>query len=163
MLRITVAAILLALAFVSAPVSYAVDDPVIDVPNDDAEMNAAMAKARKTLPEFWRQFDKPGEGINGFCLKVRISSGKNSEHFWLRDIRREGKKYSGIIDNDPAIVKTVKIGDRYTFTDEQISDWSFMRNGKIVGNQTARVLVKRLPPDQAEIYKNMLEPEADAK
>ena len=35
------------------------EDQVVDVPRDDAQMNAAMDKARAALPEFWARFADP--------------------------------------------------------------------------------------------------------
>ncbi len=35
------------------------EDGIITVSSEDAEMNAAIAKARETLPQFWRVFEKP--------------------------------------------------------------------------------------------------------
>jgi uncharacterized protein YegJ (DUF2314 family) len=54
-------------------------------------------------------------------------------------------------------VKTVKLGQRYEFTAETISDWTFKRNGKLVGNETMRVLLPRMPEEQAAVYRQMYE------
>ena len=53
------------------------EDKVISVAPDDAEMNAAIAKARETLPEFWQVFDKPEHGEKGFALKVRTKEKRS--------------------------------------------------------------------------------------
>ena len=147
----------------ASPGAWAAEDKVIGVSPDDAEMNAAIAKARASLGEFWREFASPGKGVDEFCLKVRISDGRNTEHFWLREIKRNGAKISGVIDNDPTDVKTVKLGQRYEFTEADISDWSFQRNGKIVGNETMRPLLAKMPPDEAQYYRDMLETPPPAK
>ena len=36
-------------------------------------MNAAIAKARETLPHFWQVFEKHGRGESDFALKVKIT------------------------------------------------------------------------------------------
>ena len=51
----------------------------------------------------------------------------------LVEIQRAGGRYSGIINNEPVYAKQVKAGQRYEFGDAEISDWLFMRNGKMVG------------------------------
>jgi uncharacterized protein YegJ (DUF2314 family) len=119
-------------------------------------MKAAIATARNTLTEFWRAFEHP-DGAKGFALKVRISDKGKTEHFWLTKIQRKGDKISGLISNDPNSVKIVKPGQRYEFTEADISDWMFLRNGKIVGNATIRPLLKRMAPEEAEHYRRMLE------
>ena len=130
---------------------------VINVPDDDAEMTAAIASARASLPSFWDEMAKPKAGEDSFALKVRITDAGKSEHFWIVDVAREGPKLSGRINNDPEIVGNVAMGQRYEFSEADITDWMFMRNGKIVGNATMRPLLKRMPPEQAETYRNLLE------
>lgn len=133
-------------------------DKVINVPNEDTDMAAAIAKARASLAEFWKAKDAPKDGEEGFALKVRIPYGEGSgEHFWLLDIERAGDKYSGIISNDPNNATHVVKGQRYEFVETDISDWMFMRNGKMVGNETMRPLLTRMPKEQADQYRAMYE------
>jgi uncharacterized protein YegJ (DUF2314 family) len=132
-------------------------DDVVSVPNDDAEMATAIAKARKSIDTFWAALSAPKPDEDGFALKVRIEANGQSEHFWLIDVERKGTGYAGTINNEPEMVDTVTNGQRYEFTDEQISDWMFMRNGKMVGNETMRPLLKHMPEQEAATYRNMLE------
>ena len=133
------------------------EDKVIGVESHDTEMSAAIAIARNTLAEFWRAFEHPPDGVDGFALKVRISDKGKTEHFWVTEIQRKGDKISGLISNDPNSVMIVKLGQRYEFTEAAITDWMFRRNGKFVGNATLRPLLKRMQPEQAEHYRKMLE------
>jgi uncharacterized protein YegJ (DUF2314 family) len=132
-------------------------DTLITVPNEDPEMAAAIAKARVGLPAFWKSLEHPGPGEERFALKVAIKDGADVEHFWLVDVAREGDKISGMINNEPGIVSNVENGERYEFTEAEISDWLFMRNGKMVGNETMRPLLKRMPKATAEEYRAMYE------
>lgn len=133
-------------------------DKTITVDTADAEMNSAIAKARASLTEFWQHFESPGPGEEGFSLKVRIPyGGNNVEHFWLGDIARKNDRLSGVINNDPNHALQVQRGQRYEFTQADISDWLFMRNGKMVGNQTMRPLLSRMPKEQADQYRELLE------
>lgn len=133
-------------------------DEVIQIPTGDAEMTAAIAKARASLPEFWSKFrDKPTD-VDGFAIKVRIPYGANrAEHFWLTDIVTDGTKHSGIISNDPNNATHVTKGQRYEFSDAEITDWLFKRNGKMVGNETMRPLLRHMPPARAEKLRAMYE------
>lgn len=129
-------------------------DKVITLRDDDAEMNAAIAKARSTLHIFWREREAPTPGTESFALKVAIPYAANRrEHFWVTDIDRHGDRISGIISNDPNNATQVKKGERYAFTEDDISDWLIRRNGgKMVGNETLRPLLKRMPKEQADFY-----------
>jgi uncharacterized protein YegJ (DUF2314 family) len=139
------------------PMAAVAQSNMMMVPNGDPEMAAAIAKARAGLAVFWKALAQPGAGEEGFALKVAIKDGKDVEHFWLLDIARDGDKLSGTINNEPEIVGNVSNGERYQFTDADISDWLYMRNGKMVGNETMRPLLKRMPKSQAEQYRAMYE------
>jgi len=132
-------------------------DRVINVEDDDKEMAAAMAKARTGLPAFWETFGNPTKGEEKFALKVRITDDKGAEHFWVNEIERKDGKVFGTINNDPDIVKNVRLGQRIKISEPDISDWLYMRKGKMIGNYTLRVLFKQMPAKEVEFYKKMLE------
>lgn len=134
-----------------------VKQTVVSVLSEDKEMNAAIKKARTSLDVFWKSYETPGPGEADFVLKVAISGNGSTEHFWLTRIQRDGENLSGLISNQPQSVKTVKIGQRFSFTTDMISDWTFKRNGKLVGNETMRVLLPRMPEEQAAVYRQMYE------
>ena len=132
------------------------DDTAIKVSSGDAEMNLAISKARQSLPEFWRAFESPNEGESDFCLKVRIEDSNGAEHFWAINIQRENEKILGEIGNDANIVKSVKLGDQVMIEESDISDWLYMRNGKMVGNFTVRPLIKSMPVEEAQHIRSLL-------
>jgi uncharacterized protein YegJ (DUF2314 family) len=129
---------------------------VVRVADDDPEMIAAIAKARSTLPQFWQTFDKRDRGESGFALKVNITDKYGAEHFWLTDIERSGGQIHGTVNNDPDMVKSVKIGERLPIPEADISDWLYMRDGKMVGNQTLKALFKTMSATEVKHYKEMM-------
>jgi uncharacterized protein YegJ (DUF2314 family) len=131
-------------------------DGIINVERDDPEMTAAIAKARATLPQFWRVFDHPDHGERNFALKVAIRDGKQTEHFWANDLVRTNGHTMGTINNDPNLVKNVKLGERIVIPEADISDWTYARDGKMIGNYTLRALFKKMSPDEVEAYKRMM-------
>ena len=154
-LRLLGLAAMTALAIPAA--SVAQDSSYIKVPNADPEMEAAKAQARATLGHFWDKFTNPGPGESGFAFKVALPYGSNStEHIWTKDIERRDGKITAVINNVPRDVKTVRLGQRIEVADAQISDWFYLRDGKMVGNYTMRPLLKRMPPQDAARYRAML-------
>jgi uncharacterized protein YegJ (DUF2314 family) len=131
-------------------------DKVINVEGDDPEMAAAIATARDTLPHFWQVYDKPARGETNFALKVKITDKRGTEHFWATDIERRDGKILGTINNDPNIVKTVKLGDRIEIPEADISDWMYMRDRKMIGNHTIKPLFKQMPADEVKQLKAMM-------
>lgn len=131
-------------------------DKAVSVAKDDPQMLAAIAKARETLPQFWTVFDKRERGESGFSLKVKITDKSGSEHFWATDLERRDGKIMGTINNDPNIVSTVKLGDRIVIPGSDISDWLYMRDGKMVGNETLKPLLKAMPASEVARAKALM-------
>ena len=131
-------------------------DGVINIADDDPEMLAAIAKARDSLPQFWQVFEKRERGETDFALKVKITDKHGTEHFWLTDIERSNGQLHGIINNDPDTVQNVKLGERILIPEADVSDWLYMRDGKMVGNHTLRVLFKSMPAAEVQRYKQIM-------
>ena len=133
--------------------------PVIDLGSGDAEMNAAIAKARGTLPTFWVSYDAPKPSETGHSLKVRFPKPRSGgEHIWMADVKKTADgRYSGRFANAPRDLPGKKAGDVAEFREADISDWMFTRNGKIVGGETIRPLLKSLPKADAEALRARME------
>ncbi len=119
-------------------------------------MNAAIAKARSTFDTFVTALRAPKKSQSRFSVKIRISNGDGSEHFWLSDVRYDGSVISGKIDNEPETVSTVKLGQAVSARPAEISDWMYVDRGKLVGGYTLRALRDRLSPsDRAEFDRSL--------
>ena len=147
----------LLLPFLSSCSDNGDKDKVLSVAEDDPDMTAAISKSRSLLPQFWQVFYNREHGETDFSLKVKITDKGKAEHFWAVNVERKKGKIFGTINNDPEIVHNVKIGDRIPIPDDDISDWLYMQNGKMVGNYTLRVLFKQMPANGVEKYKAMLD------
>ncbi len=119
-------------------------------------MASAIKNARRTLPHFWATFAESKKGESDFCPKVRLEDEHGIEHFWCGDIERKGASITGIVNNDPNVVQSVKIGQRIPIKDEQISDWLYMRDGKMIGNYTLRASMPSLTPEQLDQLSKLL-------
>jgi uncharacterized protein YegJ (DUF2314 family) len=125
---------------------------------NDPAMAAAIAKARASIQTFWDNLENPKSGVDGFAIKVGLPTRSGElEHIWVGNIKRQGELIIGLLDNDPRDLEGLKAGSSVTFKSEQISDWLFIRKGKMVGNETARVLIATLPPAEAAKLRAMFE------
>jgi uncharacterized protein YegJ (DUF2314 family) len=133
--------------------------PVINVPSGSPEMSAAIAKARATLPTFWASFEAPKPSETGHSLKVRFPNAHdNGEHIWIADVKKLADgRYSGRFANAPRYLPGKHEGDPTEFKDADISDWMFMRNGKIVGGETIKPLLKSMPKADADALRARME------
>jgi len=141
----------------TSPIMTRADDTVIRLKNNDAEMETAKAKARSTLSHFWAKLQAPAANEERFSLKVEMPySPTNSEHLWVTDVERKSGKIQATVNNEPKYVQYVRFGQRIEFEEDQISDWTYRRDGKIVGNYTMRPLLARMPSAEAARYRMML-------
>jgi uncharacterized protein YegJ (DUF2314 family) len=159
---VVAAAVAAALAVLGSPTgSVRAEDrsPVIDLSSGNAEMNAAIAKGRATLPTFWASYEAPKPSETGHSLKVRFPNPRNNgEHIWMADVKKTADgRYSGRFANAPRDLLGKKAGEVALFNEADISDWMFMRYGKIVGGETIRPLLKSLPKADADALRARLE------
>jgi len=118
------------------------NDEAIAISAEDPEMMVAISQARATLPDFWNIFKSPSKGESDFALKVRIEDANGAEHIWVTEIQRENEKIVGVISNVPNVVETVSFGERVEVPERNVSDWLYVRDGSMVGNFTARPLLR---------------------
>ncbi|RSZ24073.1 DUF2314 domain-containing protein [Variovorax beijingensis] len=142
------------LIFVAAANAQTRDhNEIVRVPNEDPEMATAIAKARATLDDFLVLWRAQPSGASDYKLKVRISDGENSEHFWVQPFRPLNSGFEGILANEPKLVKNVRGGQRITFQRGDITDWGYVRGGKQIGSFTVCALFRRAPKEQVEYYR----------
>ena len=158
-LKIVVLIALTLVAVVGVPAPRANAETVIDVPNGDPEMAAATAKARASLPVFWASYEAPKPAEAGHSLKVRFPyPPNNGEHIWIAEVKKlPDGRYSGRFANAPVHLPGRHIGDLVAFGEADISDWMFMRNGKIVGGETIKPLLKSMTKADADALRARME------
>ncbi|QQO10432.1 DUF2314 domain-containing protein [Breznakiella homolactica] len=125
-------------------------DPVVSAEQIDSELVSIREAAREGLPEFIRQLQAPEKDEYNFQVKYPFETdpGGNflSEHIWLRDISFENNKFSGVVSNVPLYISGLSIGDRVPFYIDDISDWMYMKDGKIRGGLSIKYLLEKTPP-----------------
>lgn len=118
-------------------------DPVITVSADDPEMLAAVQTARDRWPEFVEAFENREEGQH-FAMKARFEENEFVEFMWVTVTAIEGDLVLGVLDSDPADVRSLRCGDRVRVTLENLNDWMYVGDGEQpVGGFTIAVLTKR--------------------
>jgi uncharacterized protein YegJ (DUF2314 family) len=136
-------------------------DTTVTVHSGNDDLAAAISKARSELPAVLQRFIAGELPDAGFTVKVPIKDGESTEHFWLSDTTYADGQFSGVIDADPQSVTTVRRGDRWTASVEDVNDWMYIANQKMHGNYTLRALLPKMPPHEAAKYRAALSDEAD--
>ena len=129
-------------------------------PQNEA-INAAIEKAKSTLPVFFARLANPQPGDSGFLVKIRYDKKSTSggEHIWAKDVVKSGNTVSATIDNEPKDIADLVRGQRVTVPITQLTDWLYERRGKYHGAYTVRALVPFMTKEQAADMRKRLAPE----
>ena len=120
---------------------------------DEAEMTAATQRALSEVDTFIDDL-KSGQSED-YAVKAPVEDGGEVEHFWITDITFANGKFSGTIGNEPGVVSNVTLGQSYSLGKNEISDWMFMRDGKMHGNYTMRPLLATMPKEEADMFREI--------
>ena len=133
--------------------------PIVKTTSADVDMNAAIARARDTLPTFWASYDAPKPSETGHGLKVRFAVGPDRfEHIWMSDVEKlPGGNFSGRFANQPSDLPDKNEGDQVEFKQADITDWLFIRNEKVVGGETIKLLLKSMSSEEADAMRAQME------
>lgn len=110
----------------------------------------AVARARKTLPEFMERWQANEPQDTGYALKVAIGDQNGIEHLWVSQLQRRDGRIYGLIDTKPLRVRSLAAGQRIEVRADSIIDWMYFRRGRIVGNHTGRAMLPYMQPAEAE-------------
>lgn len=139
---------LLSRAAAQAPSSGAgnrADSPAyVHVHDSDKAMDQAVREAQRTLGTFMAALASPKPGRTGFAVKKRCIEGNSCEHIWLADVRFDGRVLRGKVDNNPVDTKSLRLGQKVTVRPEELSDWMYVENGRLVGGYTVRAYYRTL-------------------
>jgi uncharacterized protein YegJ (DUF2314 family) len=127
-------------------------EPVYDVSRDDAEMNAAKARAIASLPEFYRHLASPEADESDFMIKFDVVPGDGVEYVWAAALDRSAEPMTGVLINQP-LHSDQQLGQRVPIAEADIVDWAYRRGRVMQGAYTHRVLLDRMPPEEAAAYR----------
>lgn len=122
---------------------------VYDVPQDDAAMASAIARARQTLPVFHRYLEQAADGEADAKLKAEFEQDGVVEHMWIGDVSFDGRVYRGILESRPMDLTHVEQGDPVVIAPEHVTDWMVLvEDDVMLGNFTTMELRRRMSPKE---------------
>jgi uncharacterized protein YegJ (DUF2314 family) len=132
------------------------DDDVMTVESSDDAINAAIERARSTFDTFTRELTNADADPGMFAVKIEFKTDSGapfeSEHIWLNDVSVDGDTISGTIGNVPDYVSALKEGEAATASVKDLSDWYFIKDGKMHGGYTIRVFRDRMTQEEREAF-----------
>ncbi len=124
----------------------------ISVASDDPVMLAIIEDARASVSEFLSRQSRPADDESGFQVKYPFEtdpgSDVNYEHIWLDNVILEDGEYFGTIANDPEYISDLAYGDVVMIDIDSISDWMYVKAGKIIGGKSIKYLIEKIPEDE---------------
>jgi uncharacterized protein YegJ (DUF2314 family) len=137
------------------------ESTVITAPAD-REILRIADEARAGLPVFFRQLSRPEAGESNFSVKYPFFADEGgdvgTEHIWLTGIYSKNGRYYGKLAGVPVHLSGLKKGATVTFTADDITDWMYVKDGKIVGGFSIKYLLEQIPEDKrSEVQDKLLE------
>ena len=130
------------------------DAVMYNVDENDKQMDQATVRARRNVGRFIAALQHPAANQRDFQVKKLFVKDGKAEHIWLADVKFNGNRIVGNVDNRPMFIKDLKVGTRVSVNPDEVIDWSYVEDGHLVGGYTIRVLYKELTPaEQAEFEK----------
>lgn len=119
---------------------------VVSFEVDDAGIEDAKARARESVHEFIARL-VAGEELQHPAVKAALPVDEEStEHVWLSEVRFEEGMFVGVIGNDPQRALGFTAGEVMRVAPAEISDWSYVEAGRLVGGFTIRYIRSRMSP-----------------
>ena len=118
---------------------------------DDADIRAAMEKARATTGEFLAALAKPAANQKQFMVRKAyptLDAGKQ-QILWINQVTFDGTLLHGVADDKTATVGAgIPLDGKVSFPPAQIADWMFNEDGKAVGGFMLRALKMKMTEDE---------------
>jgi len=125
---------------------------IMRVDQDDAEIERIAEDARNTLYVFFRYLTRAGAKGEHCYVKYPFTadddSGVNREQIWLTGIQFKNGRYFGVLAGAPLYLSGMKKGDTVIIDMDTITDWMYVQSGKIIGGESIKYLLGRIPEDQ---------------
>lgn len=139
-----------AMLALAAPACSQPQEAFIEVAEDDAAMDAAIASAKASLPLFWGRFEARTPEYSDFTVKAGMTTagGQGTEHIWIDLVDYRDGKIRGRLANEPVhLGEHLAYGSEVEVPESIISDWGYTKGEVIYGHFTTRVLMTRQDPD----------------
>ena len=119
-------------------------DPLIRTRENDPELAAAVAEAKRTVSKFVEAYQKKGKGDDVFLIKKGFPATVGQlEHIWIEVQSYDGSTFTGKVGNDPYNVPGLKKDDVVKVKPSEATDWLYVKDGKTIGGMAEQVLAKR--------------------
>jgi len=118
------------------------------------EVDLAVERARSDLPRFIEALE--ANSGQDFTVRAPIRDGDKLEHCWIIHVTLNDDEFTGTIPDVPQVVTNVKQGQTWKIKTTEISDWKYLKDGKLHGYYSLRPILATLPKSEADMYRSRL-------
>lgn len=123
--------------------------PIAGMADDDPRLSAAAEEANKRFDEFLVAFAERGP-TDTFAVKVPFTDDHGREFMWVSVNGVDATHIVGKLDNRPAFIQAVHVGDNVRVLRSELNDWLYVRDGELHGGFTLRLLDEQLRPQRPD-------------
>ncbi len=118
--------------------------PVFHMDENDPELLAAIETARSRVGWVIMRLQEYRGPKTYLSVKFELKDNfSNAEHIWIDDVEWKDNKFVGKLGNEPLKLKGWTYGETVSVDPEIITDWVLIEDGRVEGNFTYEILVKR--------------------
>ena len=132
------------------------DVEIGSVHTEDVDVSKATEEARKTVGELISVLNDRSQGGYSFGIKILLVDGDIKEHMWISHLKYDNGEFTGILGNTPLKVHNVKLGHIVVVKKNDIIDWAYMKDRKMMGNFTLKALFPHMNPIEVTRIKEQL-------
>lgn len=132
---------------------YDGDTRIFRIGTGDEAMNAAMDRARSTVPQFITQLEHPPRGLTYAGVKVRLGDPEGAgEHIWLYEVTYDDGMIAGKLSDDAQMIPGFHADEVVRVAPREISDWMTVEDGRACGGFTNRIVIGEVNAEQRAAY-----------
>ncbi len=122
------------------------------ITEDNKAMDRAVQSAQKSVKKFIAAIRSPKASQSRFAIKKAFVEGDKVEHLWLNEVSFDGQLFHGKVDNEPVDIKGVRVGQEVTVLPNEISDWMYVQDGRLVGGYTIHAMCQNMSPGEKKQF-----------
>lgn len=117
---------------------------VVGVTKGDLAMDAAIARARASVDTLVNRLRNSSQPLLA-QVKAPFGSGDQIEHMWVGNLSYDSRALHGRLASDPVWNSALHRGDSVRLLPQDISDWTIVEGGVLLGGYTIHELRRRMP------------------
>jgi uncharacterized protein YegJ (DUF2314 family) len=122
--------------------------PTVAIRDDDPRLLSAVLQARSTFDEFLTAFaDRLPDDF--FAIKGLFTDDFGKEYLWVKPVLLGDEIITGLLDNAPRVVQTIRLGQTVRIARATIYDWLYVSQGTRHGAYTVEALQALLTQREA--------------